>query len=146
MALRPMTEADLDRVVELEEMTFPEPWTRDCFRLDLVLPGMMCLVAVEEDDVTGYLVVWQDKGAHVANIAVDPARRRRGIGRRLMKAAEAFGRSRRERRVWLEVRERNLGAQQFYLDLGFRPAGRRQGYYSNGEDALLLAKPIAPAT
>ncbi len=140
-----MSEPDLDRVAAIERAVFPEPWTRDCFRLDMTLPGVLCLVAEEAGDVAGYLIAWRDQGAHVANIAVAPGFRRRGIGAALMEAADEYGRSHGECRLWLEVRERNLDAQQFYLELGFGETGRRPGYYTNGEDALLFSRTIAPA-
>ncbi len=77
--------------------------------------------------------------AHITNVAVDPAFRRRGLGRRLMlcmmRTARLFGAA----MMTLEVRETNLGAQALYAGLGFLREGRRKGYYTDtGEDAFLL--------
>jgi ribosomal protein S18 acetylase RimI-like enzyme len=40
----------------------------------------------------------------------------------------------------LEVRVRNVGAQRFYLNLGFRIKARIDGYDHAGEDAFLLER------
>lgn len=42
----------------------------------------------------------------------------------------------------LEVRASNCAALALYSSLGFAEAGRRRGYYSDGEDALLLHKQL----
>jgi ribosomal-protein-alanine N-acetyltransferase len=70
----------------------------------------------------------------ILNLAVDPAARRQGVGRRLVEAAIALG-----GRWFLEVRESNIAARRLYDECGFRPAGRRPRYYSNPpEDAIVL--------
>jgi ribosomal-protein-alanine N-acetyltransferase len=44
------------------------------------------------------------------------------------------------RRLYLEVRVSNVGAQRFYDRLGFRLVGHRTAYYRNPrEDALAMA-------
>lgn len=69
------------------------------------------------------------------NLAVDPAWRRRGIGRRLV--AELT--SSHPGGLWLEVRESNIGARKFYKSLGFCEAGNRPGYYpDSGEGAIVM--------
>ena len=57
------------------------------------------------------------------NLAVDPAFRRQGIGRRLVETLLA----QHPRTIWLEVRESNAVARKFYGIIGFREVGRRPG-------------------
>lgn len=48
------------------------------------------------------------------------------------------------KRIFLEVRETNLPALRLYERLGFKPAGRRPGYYTNPPaDALLFERRLA---
>lgn len=61
----------------------------------------------------------------IANVAVDPEYRRRGIGRALTEAAMQHARQRRADEIWLHVRDDNPGAIALYLDLGFRELARR---------------------
>jgi ribosomal-protein-alanine N-acetyltransferase len=49
-------------------------------------------------------------------------------------------------RIFLEVRESNLGARRFYEQRGFAVTGRRLRYYRQpDEDALLMARAVAAA-
>ncbi|MEO0080944.1 MAG: ribosomal protein S18-alanine N-acetyltransferase [candidate division WOR-3 bacterium] len=141
--IRPMTEEDLDDVEKLEQATFVEPWSQACFRQDLHRPHSLALVAVKDGRLAGYAVAWAEEELHVANIAVEPAFRRLGIGRALMQQLETFGRRRGVKSVYLEVRQSNTEAQAFYRRLGFVQTYVRRGYYSNGEDAVVMEKDIA---
>jgi ribosomal-protein-alanine N-acetyltransferase len=70
---------------------------------------------------------------HVLAIAVLPAWRRRGIASALLGAVRGGARA-----AYLGVRESNSAGLGFYARHGFEVAGRRRGYYADGEDALLM--------
>ena len=74
---------------------------------------------------------------HITLVAVDPAQRRRGLARRLLTALFQEGRSRGAERATLEVASGNAAALALYRQAGFLEAGRRRGYYRNGDDALI---------
>ena len=61
--------------------------------------------------------------AHVAQIAVDPAARRQGLGRRLVLAAGAAAAAHEAKRVTLIVSEDNASARRLYESLGFAQRG-----------------------
>jgi ribosomal protein S18 acetylase RimI-like enzyme len=61
----------------------------------------------------------------IANVAVDPAYRRRGIARSLTLTALEHARSQGASAVWLHVREENQAAFNLYSLLGFRERARR---------------------
>jgi ribosomal protein S18 acetylase RimI-like enzyme len=73
---------------------------------------------------------------HIISIAVDPARRRKGIGKILLERAIAHPRIRKLR---AEVRVSNKGAQAFYEEMGFRVVEVVSNYYGD-EDALIVEK------
>jgi [ribosomal protein S18]-alanine N-acetyltransferase len=76
----------------------------------------------------------------ILNLGVDPAERRRGVARSLLKAAFAWGVENHVRRAFLEVRASNVAAIQFYKTFGFQTAGLRPKYYNSPiEDALQLS-------
>ncbi len=94
--------------------------------------------------VAGYVVARRmSDESEILNLAVRPGQARRGLGTALVQRTLLdLGRS-GARRVFLEVRASNLGAQAFYRRLGFESAGRRRGYYSGPkEDALILTREI----
>jgi ribosomal protein S18 acetylase RimI-like enzyme len=55
-------------------------------------------------------------------LAVDPRSRRRGLGRRMMQAAEAWLRKREAVKLNVMVRRENAGALGFYERLGYEDA------------------------
>ena len=61
----------------------------------------------------------------IANVAVHPDRRRRGIGRSLTLAAMLHARQRHASETWLHVRDDNPGAIALYASLGFEELARR---------------------
>ncbi len=74
---------------------------------------------------------------HILDVAVHPDRRRRGIGRMLVR--EVMTPSYRSAAdVTLEVEESNAAAIALYRSMGFVEEGRRTDYYGAGRDALVM--------
>lgn len=138
ITIRMMTEDDLDQVMPIEQKSFPNPWRRSFFLSDLHRPDAFCIVAENENEVIGYLVAWGGKEVHIANIAVKAEVRNQGVGTRLMQEVLDFAKSEAAENVFLEVRVSNLPAQRFYRRFGFIPTYIRNGYYENGEDAIVM--------
>lgn len=132
---------DIDKVLELEKLCFPIPWSEEAFRIEVERNKFAkYLVAKHGGEVIGYGGMWLilDE-AHITNIATHPDYRRRGIGKALllslMEIAANFG----AMRMTLEVRVSNTGAQALYEQLDFEKGGIRRGYYADiGEDAWIM--------
>jgi len=75
--------------------------------------------------------------ATVMSFALDEDFRGKGLGRFLLSSAIRELRG-RVRRVILDVRKTNVRAINLYRSLGFRVVREREGYYSDGENALLM--------
>ena len=83
-----------------------------------------------------------DEG-EVANLAVAPGLRRRGVGSTLLDAAIRESQSRGVSNLYLEVRESNQSARRLYASRGFDEVSRRKAYYrSPVEDALILRRTL----
>jgi ribosomal-protein-alanine N-acetyltransferase len=137
--IRRLTYADLPQIIAIERRAFPTPWSLAMFVLELSKPAGVCLTALRDDEMLGYLICSRyDTVWHIMNVAVDPAHRRRGIATAML--ADLFRRiDSRTARFTLEVRESNLAAIELYERFGFRAAGRRRRYYQdNGEDAVVM--------
>ena len=95
----------------------------------------------ERSEVLGYAVLYvvADQ-AELANLAVAPAFRGRGVGRALLESVVAVARELGVRQLFLEVRQSNSVAQRLYRSVGFVPVALRRGYYEAPvEDALVMA-------
>jgi|WetSurMetagenome_2_1015567.scaffolds.fasta_scaffold113152_2 ribosomal protein S18 acetylase RimI-like enzyme len=69
----------------------------------------------------------------IANVAVHPDHRRRGIGRYLTFAAMTHARQHHGSETWLHVRDDNPGAIALYLGLGFEEIARRTAWQARPE-------------
>lgn len=67
----------------------------------------------------------------IANVAVLPEYRRRGIGQQLTQTAIEHLRERGIEDAWLQVRDDNPGAHHLYLSLGFTERARRTTWQSS---------------
>lgn len=138
--LRPLTETDLDRVMEIERSCFSTPWKDTTFRGLLRRTDTDLVGAERERRLVGYAVSWTvvDQ-SELGNVAVAAEARGAGIGRALVEAIVERVRARGSRECFLEVRESNLVAQGLYRDMGFEVVGRRKAYYAlPTEDALVM--------
>ena len=100
-------------------------------------------VAVIEDSSTLYafgIMDYGDESAHLALLGVQPAQRRRGLGRALVVWLEACARTAGIGVIRLEARADNAAAIAFYESLGFRVLMRVPGYYAAQLDAIRLEK------
>lgn len=136
--IRPMTTADVGRVVALERDIYPQPWTEGVFRDELSLQNRSYLVVEDEGRLVAYggmLVV--DKDAHITTVAVDRTSRRHRLGTRLMLALVDEALAADAEHLTLEVRASNEAAHRLYERFGFAPVGVRKNYYLT-EDALVM--------
>lgn len=143
--IRPLTIGRLDEVLAIERAAFSDPWSREMFRSELMVGGGTYARLAERDGIlVGYLcaVLVADE-AHVGNLAVAPAERRRGVAQALLDDLVEAARSRRARRVTLEVRETNENARKFYYKNGFIDVAIRKNYYRNPvEDAIVMLRTL----
>jgi ribosomal-protein-alanine N-acetyltransferase len=143
--IRDLTYVELPRVIAIERRAFPTPWSLAMFVLELSKSSGVCLAALHDGRLVGYLVCSRyDTVWHVMNVAVDVDHQHKGVASALL--AELYERVGDERaRFTLEVRRSNDVAIHLYEREGFRAAGLRRRYYQdNGEDALVMWR--TPAT
>lgn len=141
VTIEPMALHHMAAVVAIEASSSPSPWTEGLFRGEFEVPAASrtWLVALRGDQVIGFAgAMYVDDEAHIMNIAVDPALRRQGAGRRLLAALVAEATRRGARHLTLEVRTSNTAARHLYQQFGLAPAGMRRRYYPDGEDAMVL--------
>ncbi|MBI4467796.1 MAG: ribosomal protein S18-alanine N-acetyltransferase [Acidobacteria bacterium] len=150
--IEPMSESDLDEVVEVESLTGLSPWGKDGYRRELSEnPHAVMLVAraihppAADRGVIGFLCsnVVLDEW-HINNVATHPEFRRRGVAWALMERGSVLARSDGARFSLLEVRETNYPAHVLYVRMGYRIVARRRCYYSQPiEDAIVLRMELA---
>ena len=135
--------AHVPQIEALEQACFSVPWTSGQIVSQLKDDSHEFLAALDsEGKVLGYvgMMTVLDEG-YIANVAVDPAYRRQGIGDRLIERLTEIAAERGLSFVTLEVRAGNRPAIALYEKHGFIPVGLRRNYYTMPrEDALLMTK------
>ncbi len=138
----PMALCHVSQIAQLEKVCFSDPWSETSISQELENPLSLWLVAVEEEQVLGYVGSQSVMGwADMMNIAVAPQHRRRGIAEDLVEYLLKALQARQVTCLTLEVRASNAPAKALYEKLGFLQVGRRPNYYRHPkEDALILRK------
>ena len=120
--------ADADLLDRIAPDVFDAPVDPDLLAEFVSDPRHHLIVAVRDDEVIGFAsavhYVDPDKPAElwVNEVAVAPAHRRRGIGRRLVAALFEHGRSLGCREAWLGTEHDNVAARRLYAAAGGREA------------------------
>ena len=93
-----------------------------------------------EAPLLGYAVLGREKRAGILMwLLVNRRYQRQGIGTQLVLAVGDCAAYLNMRLLRLRVRKSNEGAIALYSGLSFRKERIRQGYYSNGEDAIVMS-------
>jgi ribosomal-protein-alanine N-acetyltransferase len=138
----------------INQMCLPENYSNSFF-LDLYERFPETYVVAEENDeiagyamcrierdLSGFRLIGLAKKGHLISLAVLPKYQHQGIGQALlqevMKATLGYG----AKEFYLEVRVTNTSAVSLYKKLGFQVARTLKNYYSDGEDAYLMAKKL----
>lgn len=144
--IRPMSAADLNRVLEIAESLHHAPrWTASAYRAAMNpdnTPRRIALAASapESHAPVGFLVAnLIPPEAELETIAVANHAQRRGIGRLLLQALLATLKTEPIKTLTLEARASNQIALNFYQQNGLQEIARRPRYYANPEeDAILM--------
>jgi len=145
-AIVPAGPGDAALLAALHGAAFPaDPWSEGAMARLLAMPGAIALIATRDREPAGFVLarVAADE-AEIVTLGVAPSRTRQGVGRSLLAAAAAEAAKRGATRLFLEVAATNRAARRLYAAAGFREAGRRRRYYTDGADAVVLARPLSP--
>lgn len=134
--------ADLPRLAELERGAFTAAWREADLAEGLASPAGVTLVAESGvGRLLGFALFLRGlDDAELLRVAVEPPARRLGIGKALVEEGLRRLGAAGVTRCLLEVRPSNAAARGLYEALGFHVAGRRRGYYTDGEDALVYER------
>ena len=136
-------------LIHAAAFSLSERWGPDEIAVQVSLPGTVGLICLRnvpsgpEKPGGGFILfrIAADE-AEVLTLAVSPASRRRGLGRRLLQGALEHVQARGAIRMFLEAASDNVPALSLYAGAGFTQVGRRPGYYPGGSDALVLRRDL----
>lgn len=142
IAIRAALARDLEAMATIHAACFARAWSANEIGQFVAAPGCLSLAAstAPEQPVHGFLIVrCAGDEAEILTLAVDPGRRREGLGRALLAAAIASLRQAGAKRLFLEVEAGNESARGLYQSHGAVAVGRRTRYYEHGADADIFS-------
>lgn len=130
MAFGSELDAENRRSLQRSLIMASQPWYQPLvFPPGMALPGF---IWEEDGSIVGNVSIMQTQevGRYIiANVAVHPAWRRRGIAHQLMQTALSHLAGKRAHTIMLQVKQHNQAARELYLRLGFREIGAVTSWY-----------------
>ncbi len=142
--IREMQEKDLERVMEIENLCFKEPYKEESVLYELnenkyCKSYVICLGNL----VCGFAFVYfLFEEASLVQIATHPDYQKQGLATRLIEEILDDCYAERVDTLTLEVRENNAIAHDFYKKHGFKDVLLKQHYYANGDNAYYMTRGI----
>ena len=140
-----MKESDLNVIMYLENTCFVAPWGLKDVKYELNDNPVSNLWVIESDltGVVGFVDYWITfDSATVCQICINPVYQRKGLGSILLKEMIKDCRTENVRNITLEVRDHNVAAIKLYEKHGFKKTILKEGYYTNGDNALYMIKEL----
>lgn len=138
--IRWLIRRDMPEVLDIEQESFEFAWTEEDFLCCLRQRNCIGMVAEHNHRIVGFMIyeLHRDK-LQILNFAVGSSYRRRSVGQQMvLRLVDRLSQQRRKE-ICLEVRERNLPAQQFFKSQEFKAVDVLRGHYDDtSEDAYLM--------
>jgi ribosomal-protein-alanine N-acetyltransferase len=150
--IRRINNMDLKRIIELERKCFDDlvAYTPNQLKYLITKANSNCLAELEHEILRGFIIVLYKNGTKVAGIEtinVDPKHHGKGIGAKLLKAAEEDMNSKKINKIRLEVSTGNIPAINLYKKLGYTQDFFFKNYYKHKHfgtyDAYKMIKELA---
>ena len=148
VTVRDLAATDLEAVIQLEAQVFSDAWSPQAFEEVMGDNEWGGLIAEHDGAMVGYaFYLTAGIEAHLTNIAVVPAQRRKSVAKALLDHILLVVTQRNCEYLQLEVRPGNGAAIAFYEKHGFKHMYRRPKYYKNPvEDALVMVRYLSQET
>jgi len=134
-------EDDIPWIIEVEREAISPPWTHGALLGEIYRDDSYFAVASGNGEKLGFIIMrcMLDCG-ELLQIAVDKAKRRRGVADLLMCFVLNHARQNSLSSVFLEVRKSNAAAISLYKKHGYSLVRSRKDYYTDPvEDALVMS-------
>jgi len=137
----------LNRILEIENLSFSAPWSLNGFLQELENPVSQIWALMSDKVLLGYFCFWAVREEmQLLDLAVHPTHRGQGHGTYLLTKMIDLALLKGISRIWLEVRVSGRAARRLYERFGFAESGRRRNYYTDPpEDAIVMSLGLSGA-
>lgn len=143
VTIEKMTKEHLSQIKDILQEQFDEFWNASVLDKELENPLSEYIVAICGNEVVGYAGLWQpiDEG-HITNIVTKKDKRRNHIGTKMLEEIINLAKNKGLKCVTLEVNVNNESAINLYKKYNFKEIGKRNKYYNNTDDAIIMTLEI----
>ena len=147
VTIQPLKNFEIEAVNQIEIESGLTPTNLSNNDSDSISSSNIYLTAKLKEQIGGFVFARLiTTVVEIDQIAVALRYRRRRIGETLLRAVVEVAIQNQAAEIWLEVRESNQDAIEFYLRNDFKVVGKRKLYYSApAEDAVLMSLQVLPA-
>jgi len=142
-----ITPNDVSQLMPIETACHSHPWSEKTFST-CIGGRYFGEYLMDSEKAIGFYI-----GEHVAgeatlmDICVNPNLQGKGFGKDLLLKFFAQAKVLECKKIWLEVRAKNISAQMLYINQGFKEISRRTGYYPSStgmgyEDAIVMSRTL----
>ena len=143
MKLTCLLEKDAELIVDFYKDNFSDGWNIEMILSAYKNQRFIALGAFDKDELIGVITCdFNEFDADIEGVVVKKEYRNRGIGALLISELEKKLKKAHKEKIFLEVRKSNLPAKKLYEKMGFNVISQRKGYYSDNEDAIVMAKEL----
>lgn len=137
------TQTDADKIAELSKQAIEKGlgWRWDSRKVLKAIknPRTIVLVAKIRSEFVGFGIMdYYQKKANLNLLAVSKYFRNRGIGSELVIELEEIAKRNGIENIYVQVREKNVRAQEFYEKLGYGIIDITRKYYNGKENAVIM--------
>lgn len=143
--IRNVTKLDIDKIIEIENLTFTDGrYSKEQMLYELSNELSKFVLCERDNKIVGFLIYMITfNSSTIVQIATDPHYQRQGVATELFTAMlddiNSLGYGQVET-ITLEVRKQNDIAHNFYLKNNFKDVIIKPKYYSNGDDAIYMSR------
>jgi ribosomal-protein-alanine N-acetyltransferase len=128
----------LDKIIEISNKSFANPWTKEMFLTSVKNNFVIFKVLTENNMIIGYYIICiVTDETEILDIAVSPEFRKKKFGKYMLLDIKKETMNKKAKFIFLEVRKDNIPAINLYKSVGFKELIVRKKYYKN-EDALVF--------
>lgn len=143
MNVRAAELADLSKIVEIEELCFPEETAFPPGMFTYLIRYATTLAAFEDDRMEGFIIGYASgRTGFIYTLDVHPDYRRMGIGGMLIRTLEETLCAQGVVRIRLEAAKDNPAAMSLYRKAGYREKELLRNYYGRGKHAVRMWKDL----
>ena len=138
-----LSKSDISQILDLYDGNFSDGWNQNMLE-SAFLNGRFLAIAkrIEQRLVAVITISTTQFDADIEGIVVDSAFRNKGYAKELLVFSENHLKNLGVEKIFLEVRASNTPARNLYSQNGYNEISIRKKYYSDNEDAVVMAKEI----